>query len=58
MSTIFINLSSVTQNINVLGEEILFKGTPTINFVLTGISETSSSALTLDINWGDSSKIQ
>ena len=58
MSTIFINLSSVTQNINVLGEEILFKGAPTINFVLTGISETSSSALTLDINWGDSSNIQ
>lgn len=58
MSTIFINLSSITENINVYSEEILFKGAPTINFVLTGISEAINSALTLDINWGDSSAIQ
>lgn len=58
MSTIFINLSSTTENINVYGEEIIFKGAPTINFVLTGISEANSSALTLDINWGDSSAIK
>ena len=57
MSTIFINLSSITENTNVYGEEISFKGAPTINFVLTGISEAINSALTLDINWGDSSSI-
>lgn len=58
MSTIYINLSSITQNTNVYGDEIIFKGAPTINFVLTGISEAINSALTLDINWGDSSDIQ
>lgn len=58
MSTIFINLSSITENTDVFKEEILFKGSPTINFVLTGVSEATNSALTLDINWGDSSAIQ
>jgi len=53
MSTIFINLSSITENTNVSKEEILFKGAPTINFVLTGVSEATNSALTWDINWGD-----
>lgn len=58
MSTIFINLSSITENTNVYREEISFKGAPTINFVLTSISEAINSALTLDINWGDYSSIQ
>lgn len=58
MSTIYINLSSTEENRTVLGSEIIFKGAPTINFVLTGIDEANSSALTLDINWGDSSTIK
>ncbi|MDB4396184.1 hypothetical protein N9Z65_01065 [bacterium] len=58
MSTIYINLPATSQNINVYEDEILFKGEPTINFILTGISEEANAALTLDINWGDSSNTQ
>lgn len=53
MSNIFINLSAIEENITTLQDEISFKGAPTINFVLTGISEATSAALTLDVNWGD-----
>tara|TARA_R110000765_G_scaffold167887_2_gene273001 strand:- start:2178 stop:2699 length:522 start_codon:yes stop_codon:yes gene_type:complete len=53
MSNIFINLSSTTSNIDVVKEEIQFKGSPSICCVLSGIDEAASAALTLDINWGD-----
>lgn len=55
MSNIFITLSATYENTTVLKDEITFKADPTINFVLTGIDEVSNSALTMDINWGDSS---
>lgn len=35
-----------------------FKGAPSITFILTGIGEVSSQALSLDINWGDDSHIE
>ena len=55
MSSIFINLTSTAENIDVLKEEVVFKGDPTITFVLTGIDESKNAALTMDINWGDGS---
>ena len=58
MSNIYISLTSTEYDIDVWKPEITFKGDPTINFVLTGIEEATNSALTLNINWGDSSDIE
>ncbi|MDH3930431.1 MAG: hypothetical protein OEV22_21080, partial [Deltaproteobacteria bacterium] len=55
MSNIFINLPVTEENTTVLKDEILFKGAPSINFILSGIDESTNAALTLDINWGDGS---
>ena len=58
MSNIFITLTATEYDRDVYKEEIIFKGNPTINFVLTGVDESTSSALTLNINWGDTSDIE
>lgn len=57
MSNIYINLSAITENTTTIVDEVVFKGIPTVNFILTGIDETVGSAITLDINWGDNSGI-
>ena len=59
MSTIFINttappVSSYDETLPAID----FKGAPSIVYVLTGINEGSSQALSLDINWGDESQIE
>ncbi len=59
MSTIFINTTSPTvSSYDETLPAIDFKGAPSIVYVLTGISEGSSQALSLDINWGDESQIE
>ena len=59
MSTIFINTTSPTvSSYDKTLPAIDFKGAPSIVYVLTGISEGSSQALSLDINWGDESQIE
>jgi len=63
MSNIFIKLPALSgtalqSSISATLEEVTFKGAPSIMFVLTGIDESKSKALTLDINWGDNSNIE
>ena len=63
MSNIFIQLPALSgtalqSSISATLPEVTFKGAPSIMFVLTGIDESKSKALTLDINWGDNSNIE
>ena len=59
MSTIFINtISPTVSSYDETLPSIDFKGAPSIVYVLTGINEKSSQALSLDINWGDDSQIE
>jgi len=54
MSEIFINLTgALTANETIVKEPINFKGAPTVNFILSGVNEEASQALSLDINFGD-----
>jgi hypothetical protein len=57
MSEIFINLADpITDNTEIVNDTINFKGAPTINFILSGINEDATQALTLELNYGDGSK--
>jgi len=49
---ISINLSAISTS-TTFNQPIIIKGSSTINFVLTGVSESGSNVLFLDINWGD-----
>ena len=49
---IFINLSAISTS-TTFNQPITVKGHSTVNFVLTGVSESSNNVLFLDINWGD-----
>tara|TARA_R110000765_G_scaffold20710_3_gene53557 strand:+ start:1735 stop:2262 length:528 start_codon:yes stop_codon:yes gene_type:complete len=54
MSNIYITLEqNLTANEVIRKEPINFKGAPSVTFVLTGITEESNAALTLDVNYGD-----
>lgn len=54
MNEIFINLAdTITDNQEIINDSINFKGAPTVNFILSGINEEVSKALTVDINFGD-----
>lgn len=59
--TIFITLpatSTSSSSMSAVLGDVTFKGAPTIMFVLTGIDESKSKALTIDINWGDNTDIE
>jgi len=59
MYTIFINTTAPpVSSYNETLPSVDFKGAPSIVYVLTGVSEGSSQALSLDINWGDGSQIE
>ena len=58
MITSYISLSSITENETLRYDELVAKGSYTIQFVLTGVDESVVSALNLDINWGDTSEIE
>jgi hypothetical protein len=58
MITSYTSLTSITEDTSLVLDEIIAKGTYTIQFILTGIQETVVSALDLDLDWGDGSKTE
>ena len=58
MNNIYFNLSSITENTSITREEAILKGSPTIQYVLTGINEEANKALSLELDWGDGSEIE
>ena len=58
MNSVYFNLFSITENTSILREEVIMKGSPTIQYVLTGISEEANKALSLELNWGDGSEVE
>lgn len=58
MNTIYVNLSSIYENQTIKKEINNIKGNSTIQFILTGINEEVNDALSLELNWGDSSNIE
>lgn len=54
MNTVYINLSSIYSNTTLKNEELYLKGDSTLQFVLTGVNEEVNDAISLEINWGDS----
>jgi hypothetical protein len=54
MSSVYFNLSTITENTVVKNNEAIYKGSPSLQFVLTGIDESFNKALSLELNWGDS----
>ncbi len=58
MKIVDINLNLLTDISKVITlDPVNIKGQSTVNFILTGIDETSSNVNFLDINWGDSNDI-
>ena len=58
MNTIYVNLSSIYENQTIKKEINNIKGNSTIQFILTGVNEEVNHALSLELNWGDSSNIE
>jgi len=58
MNNLYFNLSSITENTTIKRDEVVFKGRPTIQYVLTGIDEESNKALSLELTWGDGSMVE
>lgn len=56
MNTLYVTLSSIYENQTITNSESYYKGEPTLQFVLTGVSEEVNDALTLEVNWGDGSE--
>tara|TARA_R110002096_G_scaffold411495_2_gene611634 strand:- start:284 stop:802 length:519 start_codon:yes stop_codon:yes gene_type:complete len=54
MNTVYVNLSSIYSNTTLKNEELYLKGDSTLQFVLTGVNEEVNDAISLEINWGDS----
>ncbi len=54
MNTVYVNLSSIYSNNTLKNEELYLKGDSTLQFILTGINEEVNDAISLEINWGDS----
>lgn len=55
MNNLYFNLSNITSSATIKRQEEIFKGAPTVQFVLTGIDETFNKALSLELTWGDGS---
>ena len=58
MITSYTSLTSITEDTSLVLDEIVAKGSYTVQFVLTGVLETVVSALDLDLDWGDGSKAE
>ena len=58
MNSLYFNLSSITENTTIKRNEEVFKGRPTIQYVLTGIDEESNKALSLELSWGDGTDVE
>ena len=54
MNTVYVNLSSIYSNNTLKKEELYLKGDSTLQFILTGVNEEVNDAISLEINWGDS----
>jgi hypothetical protein len=54
MNTVYVNLSSIYSNNTLKNEELYLKGDSTLQFILTGVNEEVNDAISLEINWGDS----
>ena len=54
MNTVYVHLSSIYSNNTLKKEELYLKGDSTLQFILTGVNEEVNDAISLEINWGDS----
>ena len=55
--SIYYNLTSSAVNTQTILPAVTLKGKTSINFILTGINETTNYATYLDINYGDTAKV-
>lgn len=52
-ASVYYNLPTITSNQTLIKEPLLYKGTTTVNFILTGVVEEAYDVLFLQIDWGD-----
>ena len=52
-ANVFYNLSAADSNIMLIKEPLIFKGSTSLNFILTGIVEEENEVLAIHIDWGD-----
>lgn len=58
MKNVNINLDLYTNSNRVISlAPVNIKGQSTVNFILTGVDESTSDVIFLDINWGDSTEV-